>query len=121
MAIKLTPRIFTRYLAAYPRMMAGRIKPAFRQRWKSSPIWHCSMQRLLVSLPPPAAGDIVTVALILPSPRAGCPALSGCIILWSSDFPLRRHGHQSGHPDLIFLKPDGPTHQPRYFAHAAHA
>jgi len=49
-------------------------------------------------------GSIVTVALILIWVAPNRPALSGCIILWSSDFPLRRHEHQSGHPDLLFLK-----------------
>ena len=56
-----------------------------------------------------------------PDPWKDRPALSGCIILWSSDFPLRRHKHQSGHPDLLFLKPDRLTHQPHDFARAAHA
>ena len=66
-------------------------------------------------------GSIVTVALILTGISSSGPALSGCIILWSSDFPLRRHEHPSGHPDLLFLKPDEPVHPPRYFARAAHA
>lgn len=53
----------------------------------SPPIWHCSVQRLLVSL-------LIKEARLCssnPPCREGkCPALPGCTTLWSSDFPPPR-------------------------------
>jgi len=90
MAIELTSRLTAGYLAAYPGMIARRIT-------SSSPIWHCSMQRLPVS-PVRFPQRLVSVALILVAVLRRRPALPGCIILWSSDFPLRRQRRRSSHP-----------------------
>jgi len=125
MVIRLTQRIAPSTLAAYPRVLTNRINSfpfaslCEAKRTGSPPIWLCSMQRLLVS---PLSATIcggqvyVSLALILDTLfRGRGPALAGCIILRSSDFPPRRLETARQPSWLVFLKDQSRFYPLLYF------